>query len=178
MRSRPVKRHLSAAFVRSVLSYDPVTGLFHWKHRQDRSKQWNTRYAGTLAGYISSGYRLIQLEADRGGYRAARLAWLYMTGEWPADQVDHRNLQRNDDRWDNLRAADNSENNANRGAQSNNRSSGIRGVNFDKPTRKWRARTKVRGIQHHLGLFDTPEEAAEAYAEAAQRLRGAFARTC
>lgn len=177
MKRKPNKTHLSAEFVRSVLTYDPETGFFRWRRRSDRPKRWNTRYAGSVAGQMSSGYRCIQLESTCGAYRACRLAWLYMTGEWPADQIDHINGVRWDDRWENLRAADNSQNNANRGAQRNNQSCGVRGVSFHALTGKWAARIKAKGVPYYLGLFPTVEEAAAAYAEAARRLHGEFSRT-
>ena len=166
--------HLTAEFVRSVLDYDPQTGILRWRHRWDRPQQWNTRYSGTVAGQINNGYRCIQVERDKGAYNAARLAWLYVTGEWPLDQIDHINGIRDDNRWRNLRAASNAENNRNRGAQSNN-GTGLRGVS--RWGKRWQARISVDGRQVRVGAFDTPEEAAAAYAAAARRLHGEFART-
>ena len=175
MKRKPNKTNLSAEFVRAALTYEPINGLFRWKRRRDRSKRWNNRYAGTIAGQISCGYRLIELDraAGHGAYRAARLAWLYMTGEWPSDQIDHINGQRGDDRWENLRAADNAQNNSNRGAQSNNKA-GVRGVS--RWGNRWKVRIRVKGTDYKVGAFDTIEEAAAAYAEAAVRLHGDFAR--
>jgi hypothetical protein len=95
-------------------------------------------------------------------------------GEEPPAQIDHINGIKTDDRLCNLRAADNAQNNRNRPAQGNN-TSGFKGVS--KKRRQWRARISVNGTEHSLGTFDTPEAAAAAYREAAERLHGAFART-
>lgn len=167
--------HLTAEFVRSILDYAPDTGIFRWRHRADRKRNWNSRYAGTVAGQTSSGYRAIQIDG-KGAYPAARIAWLYVTGEWPPDQIDHINSVRDDDRFDNLRAATNAENSQNRGPQRNNRSSGLRGVHFHAQSGKWRARIKFDGCHYSLGLHDKPEEAAAARDAFVAKHLGAFGR--
>lgn len=169
------RRHLTAEFVRSILDYNPETGIFRWKHRADRAKNWNTRWAGKVAGHQFEGYIVIQLDRPNGAFQAARIAWLYVHGEWPPDQVDHINLVRDDNRIANLRAANNLQNNSNRGPQRNNKSSGLRGVHFHTQTGKWRAKINVDSKTHSLGLHHTPEEAAAARDAAAKRLLGEYA---
>jgi len=171
----PMRCHVSAEFLRTILDYSPETGIFTWRYRNDRAKNWNTRYAGTRAGQYSSGYLTIQIDG-KGAYTAGRLAWLYMTGKWPQYQVDHINRDRSDNRFCNLRAATNMENNWNRGPQRNNRSSGVRGVSYHSETGKWRARIVVRGNSYSLGLFATIEEAADARDAMASHLLGEFGR--
>ena len=68
---------------------------------------------GDIVGRITSHGRR-QIRIASGFYYSSRLAWLYMTGEWPEDQVDHINRIRDDDRWINLRAANQSQNSYNR----------------------------------------------------------------
>jgi HNH endonuclease len=97
---------LTAEILRVLLTYDPATGIFRWRVRA------GPRAAGSIAGSKSDdGYWVIGL----GGkvYKAQRLAYLYMTVEWPPGQIDHRNIDHADNRWDNLRLADTSRNKAN-----------------------------------------------------------------
>lgn len=83
-------------YLKERLIYDPHTGVFTWR---------DGRHAGKRAGGINDrGYRRIKLRGKR--YKAARLAYFYMTGAWPPALMDHRNRTRDDDRWDNLRPVD------------------------------------------------------------------------
>lgn len=169
-----MKEPFSADFLRSVLHYDPETGVFTWLHRPDHPRKWNSRYAGTRAGSFSHGYRAIQVQG-RAGFRASRLAWLYMTGEWPKVQVDHEDLDRSNDVWSNLRLATNAQNSQNKRAQSNN-THGNRGITRHG-VNGWRARITAFGTVHELGYYDKLEQAIAARAEAEKRLHGEFAPT-
>lgn len=154
--------------LKELLSYDPDIGVFVWvKANTNRVK------VGDVAGHPDKqhGYRLIGIDGRI--YHAARLAFLYMTGEMP-DNVDHRNRDRGDDRWENLRAATRSQNQMNRGVQSNS-SSGLKGAHWHPQSKKWYARITAHGHTHNLGLHKTPELAHQAYCAAAARLHGAFA---
>ena len=149
--------------LKALLDYDPDTGAFTWRYRPDRPKRWNTRYAGTRAGQISNGYTYIQVNGKPAHY-GARLAWLYMTGEWPPVQIDHVNGNRSDDRFANLRLATNSQNNTNRVAQRNN-STGVRGVDYPAAAALWRARLMVGGVYYDAGYFRSLDEAVAARKE-------------
>jgi hypothetical protein len=161
--------HPSLERLRSVLDYDPETGLFVWRQRiNNRAPQ------GSRAGHLNNqGYIYISLDGRK--YAAHRLAWLYVYGTWPADLIDHIDLNRANNAIGNLREATHSTNKANRLAPSNN-TSGIKGVGFSKAQRKWQASICRQYKQTHLGFFETKEEAAEAYRQAATRLFGEFAR--
>ena len=89
-----------------------------------------------------------------------RLAWLYMTGEFPNGQIDHINHVRNDNRWCNLRVVNNQENHKNRPKQKNNKT-GIVGVAFNKRTSKYIAYITVNKKRVSLGYFDDLEKAKE-----------------
>lgn len=93
----------------------------------------------------------------------------------PNEQVDHANLSGLDNRRENLRLANSSENSQNRPKQSNN-TSGIKGCSWDKQTQKWRAMIGVNRRQISLGYFNTLEEAVEAYAEASKKYHKEFGR--
>jgi HNH endonuclease len=101
------KPELTAERLRELLSYDPTTGQWTWLVTRG-----STAPAGSIAGTIySNGYRYITIDYRR--YFSSRLAFLYMTGEWPQHEVDHIDRCSSNDKWDNLRPATRSENNAN-----------------------------------------------------------------
>jgi hypothetical protein len=172
---RPQRRtELSADYIRSILAYDPLTGEFRWRHRDDRPKWWNTHYAGKIAGTIdANGYRRICI--DNGcRHLGQRLAWLIMTALWPINEIDHKNTDNGDNRWDNLREATEAQNKRNRRMLVRN-ASGLKGVCAHKG--KWQATIYAEGINYYLGRFDTPKAAHNAYCAAAKQLHGEFART-
>lgn len=100
---------LTQSRLKDYLHYDPETGVWTWLNPLPHSKMKRGDVAGRLT---SQGRRQIRIAG--GFYYASRLAWLYMTGEHPVDQVDHMNGTKDDDRWVNLREATQSENSFNR----------------------------------------------------------------
>ena len=161
---------LTQEVLKEWLTYDPLTGGFKWAKSRVNGKVKIGRKAGCLH---PDGYIKIRL-FDR-MYRCARLAVLYMTGEFP-EAVDHQNLNRADDRWENLRVATRSQNQYNRPIQSNNKC-GFKGVFWNRQARKWQAQIGTANKSIYLGRYPTPEEAHEAYVTAAKTLHGEFART-
>jgi hypothetical protein len=86
------RNDITAEFVRSVLDYNPETGVFVWKKRNNlppRANGWNTKYAGTVAGRKKISTSYLELAINGRFYSLHRLAWLYMTGEWPKHEIDH-----------------------------------------------------------------------------------------
>lgn len=172
----PLERKITQEFLRGRLDYDPLTGIFRWKPRSDCFRNWNTKYAGKPAGSLTGkGYIVIRLtiNGERGKVAASRLAFIYMEGQCPPI-VDHKDRNRQNDRWDNLRAATREQNARNSAMQSNNKS-GFKGVDWRPERRKWRAMIGVDGRQRCLGYFSSPEEAHAAYCEAADRHHQEFA---
>jgi len=167
---------LTAKMVREILDYDPKTGIFRWKIRKDRSKRWNTRYAGTVAGYPIKGHIRIQL-FGKPGYYAHRLAWLLCYGEWPEEQIDHKDNDRGHNAIGNLRKATNGQNMQNRAGPQKNGTSGYLGVFFSKQAGKWQAQLVVNGVRHYFGRYNTAAEAAVARDAGARKLHGDFAKT-
>jgi hypothetical protein len=157
---------LTVERLRELLHYDPETGDFTW--RQDRVAGAK---AGDRAGWLAnSGY--ITLRVERKQYLAHRLAWLYVTGEWPPQQVDHVNQNKVDNRWANLRAASHGQNVINRSYRrpKHNLPRGVRpayGGRFEA----WIG-SKVN--RRFLGSFDTADEAHAAYLQEARRVYGEF----
>ena len=161
---------VTAERVRDLLDYDPVAGIFHWRIPVGSGP--GRKAAGDVAGsVIPAGYRLIPMDGEK--LYAHRLAWLYIHGEWPADEVDHRNLNKDDNRIANLREATGSLNKANRRGRRDS-AAGLKGV--ERKRDRWAARICKEGQRMHLGTYDTPEEAHAAYAKAARELFGEFAR--
>ncbi len=153
--------------VRRWLSYDPLTGIIRW-----REQRGGRGAPGAEAGVLSEkGYRRIAL----GGkiYRAHRLAWLLHYGVPPRGQIDHVNGVRDDNRIVNLREATQSQNNMNRRMRADNRC-GFKGV--FRQNGRWRTQITVGRAKVHLGYFDTAEKASRAYADAAAKFYGDFAR--
>ncbi len=183
----PMKRaDITPEVVRELLDYFPDTGEFRWRRRDVRwfsgtmstparsAAIWNARYAGTVAGCEDGqGYIYIGLFCHR--FRAHRLAFAHMTGEWPRNDIDHVNLNRADNSWRNLRAADDSQNRANCSRPANN-SSGFKGVVWDLETKRWLAAITVKRKRVYLGRYDSIDEAADAYRRASLLYFGEFSR--
>ena len=145
---------LTQARLKELLHYDPETGVFTWRVSRGGIA------AGSRAGTPDKeGYD--RIKADGRKYGSHRLAFLYMTGSPPPDEVDHINREKGDNRWSNLRLATSRDNRGNEGLRRNN-TSGYRGVTWDRQCRKWRAQGGHCGRTIHLGRFDTLEAAAEA----------------
>lgn len=161
---------ISQAELHDRLHYCPIIGLFWWKRRPittNRTASWNARFADQIAGSRDDeGY--ITIGIDGTPYKAHRLAWFYMTGEWPADTIDHRNRRPLDNAYENLREATQSQNSANR--RRRHSASGIKGV-----SRLASGRFRAKIGQRHIGTYNTAEEARSAFDQAATLKYGEFA---
>jgi HNH endonuclease/AP2 domain len=143
------------------LYYNEIAGEFNWLvSPRNGIKDYD------VAGTFQNGY--IRIRVDGKKYLAHRLAFLYMTGEWPKDQVDHINGIRDDNRWCNLRNCTNSENKMNTRLQANNKS-GYKGVHWDNIQKKWRASCRVNTKLVNIGRFDNIEDAYKSYQEFAKK---------
>jgi hypothetical protein len=156
--------------LKSEFSYDPETGV--WT-RTARSKNGKGVACARAGRHHKSGYREIKIDGIR--HKEHRLAFLWMTGEFPANDVDHCNLNKCDNRWVNLRQATRSQNMANKARGATN-SSGLKGVSWFKRTKKWWAQIKVDGRGKSLGLYDCPAAAHFAYVVASRKAFGDFSR--
>lgn len=177
------RKPLTHARLLELLRYDSESGAFT---RIGAARPQSAHNIGKPVGTVKAGERdngggYLIISVDGRPYRAHRLAWFYMTGEWPKDDVDHRDTNRLNNRWSNLRAATRSQNIANCRTPKDN-TSGIKGVTFDKTRQKWRAQIGIgkceKGYWYTKGLgrFDTKEQAAAAYQAEAMRRFGEFAR--
>lgn len=160
--------NITLAHLRELLEYFPESGLFIW--RVSRGRFGNTCKAGGIAGCLRpNGY--IVIEIDGRNYRAHRLAFFYMTGAWPKDQIDHRDTNKANNKWANLREATHAENLQNlRKAHGDNLSCELLGVSWSKHAQKWLAQIQIDGKKQFIGYFHTAETAHVAYLETKRRL--------
>lgn len=147
---------LTAERLRQVLHYSPETGDFIWlqTYRDVRT--------GLVAGskLPAEGGR-VRIQVDGRAYKASRLAWLYMTGAWPALLIDHVNRDPTDNRWINLREVTVKQNRENSNPLGWS-GSGRVGVTWDPTRRKWAARLCHSGRNRRIGMFKSKEEAISA----------------
>lgn len=141
--------------LKKYLNYDPSTGIFTWKMRCSRRVR-----IGDIAGNLSDkGYMRIAIMGKL--YRSHRLAWLYVHGEWPLEQLDHKNRDRKDNRIKNLRLFTGRQNMKNQNLPSNNKS-GIMGVNWNPRQENWIARIGVNAKRVGLGSHKSKLDACAA----------------
>lgn len=162
---------LSAEHLRKVLSYDMDTGRFARLASTTR-----TDLIGCIAGSPqNNGYIAIHISGRL--YLAHRLAFLYVNGKWPDDEVDHINGDRKDNRWSNLRNASHSQNCQNAKSKGRSLPKGVELATEPRRRKRYFARIMANGKRYSLGYFYTPEEAHAAYMAAAVKRHGEFART-
>ena len=172
--------------LRQLLKYEPETGKLFWKERpvwmfaesklgaKAQCDTWNSRRAGTEAFTAISvnGYR--RGRVLKVNQQAHRVIWAIVTGAWPAQDIDHINRDRTDNRFCNLREVSRSQNLCNSSANKNSTSRFI-GVSKRSRDNRWIAQVKCNGTQRFLGSFDDEEAAARAYDAGALELQGEFA---
>lgn len=158
----------SLARLREVFCYPPPTGQLYWLKSRPNA------LALDEAGTVDRGYMVVKVDYKK--YRLHRIVWAMRHGrEIPEGyEVDHKDRNPLNNHIDNLRLATPSENQHNR-AKSKNSTSGYKGVSWHKSEKKYYVQIKLNYKQYHLGSYDTAEQAALAYNEAAKRLHGEFA---
>lgn len=129
--------------LKKIISYNPESGEFRWKTNYGKKIK-----AGAVAGGLdkNNGYWHIRI-----GYnliRAHRLAFFYMTGQWPKDSVDHIDGDRANNKWSNLREISNIYNVQNAGIRTDN-SSGRKGVSHNVQKGLWEAYLNFDGVRYH-----------------------------
>ena len=145
--------------LKRILHYNPETGDFTWKV---------SYVAGQNIGQIADttikiGYSVIKI--NNRVHFAHRLAFLYMTGVFPENTVDHIDHNRANNVWSNLISVTHKINMKNQSKAKNN-SSGMTGVIWHKLRKKWQAYIRINKKRIHLGNYNTEEEAHEIYQKA------------
>lgn len=162
------KQRPSPERIRELIDYDPDTGVFRWKISRAAMK------IGDIAGGIgAAGYWMIGIDLCR--LYGHVVAWAHVTGSYPSTFLDHRDTNRLNNRWDNIRPASNQENTWNASLKASNKS-GYKGVSWNSKIHKWCAHIRIKGKSTYLGSFTDPAEAGAAYTEAAKNHFGEFAR--
>jgi hypothetical protein len=151
---------ITADRLKILYTYNPENGLFMSTFTR---RQWK---AGRVAGNRAK-YTMIVI--DRKQYRAHRLAWLYMTGQWPDGQIDHINGDKHDNRFSNLRVATPAMNSQNILSPRKDCRSGLKGVSWRETHKKWHATIRINGKATHLGYFDSADAAHQVYMMAKQQ---------
>jgi hypothetical protein len=137
--------------LKTLIHYDPSTGVF--------TSLLKNKTVGSLT---YKGY--LRLNLQKRLYMAHRIAWLYMTGEFPGIEIDHIDGDRRNNRWANLRLATRKQNMENTSLFSNN-TSGHRGVIWYKRNSKWGATVFHNGKRYFAGLYLTADDASRAAKE-------------
>lgn len=143
--------------LKRVVLYLPETGEFFWKVRlSPMSKMGVPVGSKTGTGHLTIGIH-------GASYLLHRLAFLYMTGEMPGSDVDHKNSNGEDNRWSNLRQCTKMQNRHN--ATRSSKKNGLVGQrkSTQKTGKPFRASIMVAGICKHIGYFDSDVEAHRAY---------------
>lgn len=160
-----------------LLSYDAHSGVLTWKMQSATSRKnigFNNKCAGKVAGTIGlKGYLTIGIEHNY--YLTHRIIWKMMTGEDPADIIDHEDTDRLNNRWKNLRETANGKNIQNSKLRIDNKS-GVKGVHWDAWHQKWAAVLTTDGKSIKLGRFSSLEEATNVITQARLKAHGEFAR--
>ncbi len=166
----PITRYtmLTQQYLRDNFHYSIITGQFFWIKSRPKVK------IGAVAGTLNDkGYR--QIKIDGKFHSAHRMAYLWVTGEWPENEIDHKNGMKDANYWLNLRGATRSQNNCNTQMRLDNKS-GFKGVSWHKQHKKWYAYITLNHKTKFLGLYKTPKLAYEARLKAEKELYGDFAR--
>lgn len=167
-RSPEVPADILAIRIRELFDYEQDTGNFVRKFQANCADG----KPGSIAGSLKKDGR-IWIRIDGIKYTAHRLAWLYMTGSWPTDMIDHKDLNRENNAWSNLREATNSTNKMNTGPQTNNKL-GIKNVHA-LPNGSFKA-SVGKDKQYHQKIFKDCASAAQWAEQKRRELHGEFAR--
>lgn len=168
---------LTQSYLKKILHYDSLTGIFTWIERPLSAfahckcpiracNTWNTRYAGVEAGCIQTSKKRktsyidirVNINKKKKSYGAHRLVFLYLNGRFPKEQVDHIDGNGLNNQRGNLREVTHQENHKNMPMKSNN-TSGCVGVYWRKRAQKWQVYIKVNGKSIHGGYFANKEDA-------------------
>lgn len=162
-------KELTAESVQLVFKYNPETGHLYRILIDGSLKKVGTPARGTGDGHLVVGF-------NRDQYRVTTIIWLIMTGKFPEKGIDHKNRAPYDNRWENLREANQSQNMANSAASKRSKS-GVKGVFWDKERNKWATYITLNYKTRLIGRFDTIEKAKAAYDARAKEYWGEFARS-
>jgi hypothetical protein len=155
-----------------LIAYEPTTGVFIARCRRPHSALKVGDVLGTPRK--RDGYHIIGI--DKVTHQAHRLAWFYVYGSWPLNQIDHINGEKSDNRIANLRDVNSSMNMQNQVVGSMKKKVGFLGVSMHK-SGKYQASIQLAGRPSYLGLYDSPEEAHTVYLTKKREIHPGFVET-
>lgn len=145
---------ITGSMLEIFLNYCPATGIFTWA--RSRGPQ---AIAGEEAGTLNdNGYVVIMINGIR--LRAHRIAWVWMKGYWPDEDIDHEHGERGNNRFHKIREVTRSQNLFNAGLRASNKT-GHKGVHFCTARQKFVAQIKINKKNVCLGRFSSLAEAVE-----------------
>jgi hypothetical protein len=153
---------ITQAELKALLDYNPDTGVFTW--RVDRT---GGTKAGDTAGCKHKDCGYIRVKLNEKAVYAHLLAWLYIYGKLPQQQLDHKDGCRTNNAISNLREITNRENQNN---QRRHREGKLVGAHLHKKTGRYESSISIDGKKVYLGIFQTEEEANAAYLKAKAQL--------
>lgn len=163
MKNKVKNNHFTQEYLKEVYDYDPNTG-----HLLYKIKTSNSIKIGDIPGYFDKeGYRIMSVKSSP--YFAHRIIWFWHFGKWPEYEIDHINLNKNDNRINNLRDVTRSVNSFNKYLHVNNKS-GYRGVIFIERIGKYRSNIKINKKNKYLGYFKYIQDAIAARKKAEKDL--------
>ncbi len=148
--------------------YNPETGYFTFKSSRGGKRK------GSKANSVMSYCGYIRITVGNVRYLAHRMAWLYVTGKLPVDQLDHINGNRQDNRFVNFREVTDQQNKFNKLKICTN-TSGVKNVHWCKKTKTWNVTMMRSKKSMYFGSFSTIEEAKVVAEAVRERLYGEFA---
>jgi hypothetical protein len=162
-------KNITQAELKEKLIYDSLSGIFWWKSNAiGRASLDNPAGSKDAKGYC-------RIMINRKMYLAHRLAWLYVNGVWPKSQIDHIDGNPLNNRYENLRECDSSQNICNSKLRRDSKT-GVKGVSWHSQAKKYNVRVCINGKRRSMGLFDDKEFAELVSIEARKKYHGEFAR--
>ena len=153
--------------LKDFIDYNEDTGICIWKHRPSyyfkdigKYKSWNTRYAHTIINHISKSTGYITTSIFNNNCELHTLIYILMTGEFPENTIDHKDTNKTNNTWHNLREATQQQNSVNKSVRSDNLLK-VKGVT--KNGNGYMARLNINKKCKYLGTFNTIDEAKLVY---------------
>lgn len=155
-----MKERLDHKLASELFNYDPSTGIIKYKERklehfsaaknpEHAMNVFNSRFSGKEALTTKKdGYKdgSLKINGEIFRFRSHILAWFLYYGEWPKEEIDHKNRKRADNRISNLRDVSRTINNSNLSKRVDN-TSGAKGVSWNKEVSKWHVYINLNKIR-------------------------------
>lgn len=178
------KQELTQELLKTLIDYNPDTGVFTWRERDikwfntERSQRdcnaWNTRYSGEIAGSITKTGSCVtyrQITIIKKTYVCHHLAYFYMTGNWPINDIDCIDGDFTNIKYNNIRECTRTDTMYKKVTGCKNK---LMGVYLNNAKSKYKSIITIDGKKTYLGTFRTPEEAHSAYVEAKRQISPEF----